>query len=97
MLATRVRLGAGAHARTAQVARLYVERAGFTVDTSAEHELEVADLAAVERLAGVPALMPAAAALAGALSAVEAIKEVLQLGTKGDPTLAGICLSPEDV
>jgi hypothetical protein len=110
LLATHVQLAASAHPRASQVARLYLERAGVAVEGEAPPEAReqrevapedqrawVADPAAVERLAGSAALVPAAAALAGALGAVEAIKEVLQLGTKGDLTLAGIVMGPEDV
>lgn len=96
-MATQVRLSERGQTRAAQVAQLYLERAGLKVEGSAEQGVPVADAATLERVAGTPALLPAAAALAGALAAVEAIKEVLQLGTKGDPTLAGIFLSPEDV
>jgi len=101
LLAAQVRLAGDGHPSAVEVARTYLERAGLKVLASESEEtpaVPVADVSAVERLAGhQTALLPAAAALAGALSAVEAIKEVLRLGEKGDVTLAEITMVPEDV
>ncbi|MFT3922590.1 MAG: hypothetical protein QM778_08660 [Myxococcales bacterium] len=97
LVEARLGLGESADPRAAKVAQLYLERAGVSVESDAALRVRVADTDSVRRLAGSPALEPAAAALAGALGAVEAIKEVLQLGAKGDVSLAPLSLVPEDV
>jgi len=97
LLSARVTLPAHADARVARAARVYLERAGVQVDLAGAAETALADRASVEQMAGSTALEPAAAALAGALGAVEAIKEVLQLGHKGDAPWAQVRLVPEDV
>jgi hypothetical protein len=91
LCATRVQLAADADPRAAVVARDYLERAGMQVlDASAGDAqaagvdasalpMAVVDSAAVRALAGHPALDEAAAALAGAFAAVEAIKQALDL------------------
>jgi hypothetical protein len=91
LCATRVQLAAGADPRAAAVARDYLERAGVQViDAPVGHShaagedaraltTAVADCTAVRALAGHPELDEAAAALAGAFAAVEAIKQALDL------------------
>jgi hypothetical protein len=91
LCATRVQLAAGADPRAAAVARDYLERAGVQVmdppaaaaqttgDDASAPTLAVVDSAGVRALAGHPDLDEAAAALAGAFAAVEAIKQALDL------------------
>jgi len=80
----RVRVASDADAGAAAVARDYLERAGVTVDDCAPGDatsLAVPSMADVDALAGRPELREAAAALAGALSAVETIKTLTGAGT----------------
>jgi hypothetical protein len=67
--------------RASRVARDYLERAGLSV-RSRERDASRLQLNrdAIHALAGDPRLEPAAAALLGALAAVEAIKSELGLG-----------------
>jgi hypothetical protein len=91
LCAARVRLPGCAHERAADVARDYLARAGVTVAVSGgsaeatrdARPVGVPDGAAVSRLAGDPLLEGAAAELAGAFSAVEAIKAITGAGTSG--------------
>jgi hypothetical protein len=75
----------------------YLQRAGLTVVAGdSDVAVEVLDEAKVRELAGRPELVHAAAALAGAVAAVEGIKQVLGLGMRADP-LRALSLSSEDV
>jgi hypothetical protein len=77
----QVQLPVDADPRASCVARDYLERAGLVVHSGAQTALGVQlNQDAVRFLAGEPALEPAAAALLGALHAVEAIKAALGLG-----------------
>lgn len=75
--------------RAADWAARYLERAGPAVSTEpnpkAEPGVRVAlpSPEALDRLAGEPLLQEAAAALAGAYAAVEAIKSLTAVGTPG--------------
>jgi len=81
------RHGADGDADATAVAAEYLERAGCSA-AEAGVELRVPDASAVMRFAGSPALREPAAAIMGAFSAVEHLKEVLGL--------AAACeLSPE--
>jgi hypothetical protein len=89
LCATRVLLSPGADPRATEVTRDYLERAGVQViaapapgSEDRPFELEVASAAAVRALAGRPDLDEAAAALAGAFAAVEAIKRALGLSQR---------------
>ncbi len=101
LLSAQVELAGDGHPVAAAFARTYLERAGLKVQgepSAASLQIPVADASTVARLAGHrAALLPAAAALSGALSAVEAIKEILRLGERGDVALAELALGPEDV
>ncbi len=91
LCATRVRLSGDGDLRAAAVARDYLERAGLQLrdgrEASArgdrealrEVSVDIADSGALRALAGRPELEEAAAALAGAFAAVEAIKGALDL------------------
>jgi len=91
LCATRVRLTGDGDLRAAAVARDYLERAGLQLrdghEASAQDDgeeprelaVEIADSGALRVLAGRPELEEAAAALAGAFAAVEAIKGALDL------------------
>jgi hypothetical protein len=84
LAATRVFLPAEADPRALAVARDYLERAGLATGTSGAVERDVnahvLDAAAVSVLAGRAELEEAAAALAGAFAAVEAVKSALGVG-----------------
>ena len=82
LCAARVRIADEADARAARVARDYLERAGLEVDAAGGDAVEVARAEAVRALAGRAELEEAAAALAGAFAAVEAIKAQLDAGTR---------------
>ena len=95
LCATQVRVGADADARAAKVAWLYLERAGMRIGTDdASQVIALASPEAVRALAGGIELEDAAAALAGAFAAVEAIKRALGVGTAS--SLGSLCLSTED-
>ncbi len=91
LCATRVRLSGDGDVRAAAVARDYLERAGLQLadvrEATAQHDgeepreiaVEIADSGALRALAGRPELDEAAAVLAGAFAAVEAIKGALDL------------------
>jgi len=82
LCASRVRVPPGADPRAGAVARDYLERAGVSVLSGDGHAnaLPVPAAEAVRAIAGAPALEEAAAALCGALAAVEAIKAELGVG-----------------
>lgn len=81
--ASRVRAAPGADPRATALAYAYLARAGLAIaDDGAA--FECADAATVSRLAGAPRHEAAAAALAGAFAAVEAIKRTLALGEPGE-------------
>jgi len=84
LCSARVQLPAAADPRSARIAHDYLVRAGVAVQTDPQRERDAPRLQlsedAVRALAGEPALEPAAAALLGALHAVEAIKSELGLG-----------------
>jgi hypothetical protein len=81
------------------VARTYLARAGVRVDeVDHDHDhdrvvVAVGSEQAVVELAGEPGLVHAAAALAGALGAVEAMKLALGLGTPVAQPFEHLCLS----
>lgn len=80
---TRVGFAPNASTRAADVAWEYLARAGVTrADAGASDALavDVPDAATVERLAGSALLVDAAATLAGAFAAVEAIKAAVGAG-----------------
>jgi len=79
LLQSSVSLPTDADARAAEVATDYLQRAGMRVDASgAPAALSGPD--ALRALAGRAELIEAAAALAGAFTAVEAIKRALGVG-----------------
>jgi hypothetical protein len=82
LLQVAVALPAGADARAAELAVDYLQRAGLRVDPDAGAVVAVPAPDAVRALAGRPELDEAAAALAGAFAAVEAIKHALVLGQR---------------
>jgi hypothetical protein len=94
LCAARVRVGAKSDPRAAAVATDYLLRAGLEVreDTTLP-ELLLGDPGAIHALSGASDFEHAAAALAGAYSAVEAIKAALGAGVQGalpaDLVLAG--------
>jgi hypothetical protein len=80
LCAAQVELPADMDLRAAKVARDYLERAGVVVGSAGTAATAFADRAAVQALAGDALLEPAAAALLGALHAVEQIKMELGVG-----------------
>jgi hypothetical protein len=95
--AAQVRVRAASDPRAQAVARDYLERAGLTVldaGPGAELEVPVPDAQAVRAVAGSEALEEAAATLAGAFAAVEAIKAVLGVGVHA-ALPAGLSLAKE--
>jgi hypothetical protein len=94
LCATRLRFGAASDPRAAAVAADYLLRAGIEItgDSDAD-ELLLGDAGAIRELAGSSGFEYAAAALAGAFGAVEAIKAALGAGVPsrlpGDLVLAG--------
>jgi hypothetical protein len=76
LLDARFRPGAGGDVEATAVAAEYLERAGCAADQSGT-ELRAPDASAVLRFAGSPAFREPAAAIMGAFSAVEHLKEVL--------------------
>lgn len=76
LLDARFRRGADGDAEAYAVAAEYLERAGCSADESGA-VLRVPSQAAVMGFAGSPALAEPAAAIMGAFSAVEHLKEVL--------------------
>ena len=86
LCAAHVKLGPEADARAAAVALDYLARAGVRASESASDEsleLGVGSTAAIEQLAGDPALHECAAWLNGAYAAVEAIKRIAGVGSPG--------------
>lgn len=82
LCASVVHAAEGADPRAALVARDYLERAGVRWSDGAEGlRVDVPPPAEVERLAGADGLVEAAAAVAGAFAAVEAIKRIVGAGT----------------
>jgi len=69
--------------RAAEIAALYLSRAGVTVRDEASHVVALADPDALSRLAGRGGLREAAAFVAGAFGAVEEIKRALEVGSPG--------------
>jgi hypothetical protein len=90
LCATRLRASEAADPRAAEVARDYLERAGVRVLTHEEERgreaqaLALPSPAAVRALAGHLELEEAAAALAGAYAAVEAIKGALGMTVRAE-------------
>ncbi len=78
LLAAGFRPGGDGDADAYAVAVEYLERAGCLADETGA-EVRVPDASAVMRFAGSPALREPAAAVMGAFSAVEHLKEVLGL------------------
>lgn len=70
-------------ARAAEVAAMYLSRAGVRVGPSAAHVLDVGSSGRVAALAARPGLGEAAAFLAGAFAAVEEIKRTIGAGAPG--------------
>jgi len=94
LCATQVRACADADPRAALVAYRYLERAGMHVSTQADGEvIALPSPEALHALAGRVELEGAAAALAGAFAAVEAIKHALGVGTSA--TLGALCIGTE--
>lgn len=86
LLATRAHLPKAANRAASAVARAYLERAGVAVtgeerDPTDPSVVPVPGDAAVHRCAASGELIHAAAALQGALAAVETIKSALAVGT----------------
>lgn len=79
--------GSALEARAAEIAADYAQRAGLAID-DAGTVLKLPDEPALAALAGRVELHEAAAALCGALAAVEAIKQALTLGTEAAPPSA---------
>jgi hypothetical protein len=94
LCATRVAVSDGADAAARAVAEDYARRAGLALASEADAELALPDAAAIDALAGRAELRHAAAALAGAFAAVEAIKRALALGAAAELP-AGLCLGEE--
>jgi hypothetical protein len=90
----QAQLPADADPRAASIARDYLERAGLSVETRPAAREPQLNREAVGKLAGDPALESAAAALLGALHAVEVIKAELELGQP--LALTGVRLSAEN-
>jgi hypothetical protein len=88
LLVARFSIEAASDGAASAVAADYLVRAGCAPSEDGE-TLRVPDESVVANLAGAAALRPPAAALVGALSAVEHIKAVLGVGTPGklDPDL----------
>jgi hypothetical protein len=83
LLDARFRRGADGDVDAHAVAAEYLERAGCSAD-DAGAELRVPDASAVLRFAGSPALRAPAAAILGAYSAVEHLKQVLGIAAARD-------------
>jgi hypothetical protein len=79
LMAARVRVSERAHPDALAVATAYMERAGVTVAGDGD-PLALPTPDEVAHLAGRPSLEPAAASLAGAFAAVEAIKRITSAG-----------------
>jgi adenylyltransferase/sulfurtransferase len=94
LVAARFHIPSSAHRAAADVARTYLSRAGLS--ESAEPSALELELPRPSSVDHDPALRRAAAALSGALSAVETVKAVLLLGSKGEPVDPFTLLS-EDV
>jgi len=93
LLNARFRHEAGGDADAYEVAAEYLERAGCAMAPSGA-VLRVPSTTALARFAGSPALAEPAAAILGAFSAVEHLKEVLGISAAGElPT--GLRLSDE--
>ncbi len=98
ILASRVALDEGADAGARAVAGAYLTRAGVSLvdagdDAGARASVPAPD--AVVALAGDAMLLEAARSLAGAVSAVEALKDILGLEACGAEALDLPCLGPE--
>lgn len=70
-------------ARAAEVASLYLGRAGVTVQADAADVVDAGAPEVVRAFAGRPELEQAAAFVAGAFAAVESIKRILGAGDPG--------------
>ena len=88
------RQGSDSDADATAVAVEYLERAGCSAD-EAGAELRVPDTSAVLRFAGSPALREPAAAIVGAFSAVEHLKEILGVAAARELPIE-LTLSTED-
>jgi len=85
LLSTKVRVIDAADSEVATVTLDYLHRAGVDV-ASPNHAalvLQLPHAAAVDAVAGVPALREASAFLLGAFAAVEAIKQITGAGSAG--------------
>jgi hypothetical protein len=83
LCAAAVSFAADADPEAKRVAEQYLGRAGVRVGAGGA-DVKILDGDEIARLAGDPALVPAAQALAGAYAAVEVIKAVLGVGRAGD-------------
>ena len=84
LCASRVKVADGADAQAAETARAYLDRAGLqVVDDGEALEAAVPSADAIGALARDEEQRPAAAALAGAFAAVEAMKVALSLERPG--------------
>lgn len=93
LVRARYRVAPSAPPLAAAFARTYLDRAGLREEASGATQsaasdagdapvaLDLPDETVVRAVAGRPELEPAAAALVGALHAVEAVKRALELGT----------------
>lgn len=93
LLAGRVQFAADADDGAVAVARDYLARAGVAEGKDRDLSIAGLDLRSIEALAGQPEWIEAARALAGAFAAVEAIKTLAGIGTKGALD-AGLRLAP---
>ena len=94
LCAAQVRACADADPRAACVAYRYLERAGMRINTEATSQvIALPSAESLHALAGSVELEGAAAALAGAFAAVEAIKHALGVGTSA--TLGTLCIGTE--
>jgi hypothetical protein len=96
LCAAQVQLPVDMDPRAAQVARDYLKRAGVAIGSAGTAVALRVDRASAQALAGDQLLEPAAAALLGALLAVEQIKAQLGLGEPVQLS-AGLQLSAPEV
>ena len=99
ILGARVALAGGGDPGAREVAALYLTRSGATIIGARPSPGDVVvpsfDEAAVVAIAGDPLLLEAARGLAGALTAVEALKGLVGLEAKPPVALDVPCLGPE--
>jgi adenylyltransferase/sulfurtransferase len=97
LLAARVREPLQADAGALSVACSYLARAGLRTTSDAEApELSLVSSREVARLAGDPALIEAARALAGALAAVDALRAVAGFDGRAQTVIPTLSVTAED-